>query len=129
MSKADHSSSALWQHLLRAVESQEASSPSLPAHRFYLNPVCLCLPRLKWRASLNAPPNPRRSLPIVLKTFPRPYLFVFLQDYSHCLQIAGLETQLPVCGCGWGGVGLILIEINKVTIKSKQCGLFLCIYR
>ncbi len=106
MSVFDHSSSALWQYPLRAVESPEVSAPSpQPA----TSNLILFVPVYQdWsgEASLDLP----HCLPC-LKTFPGPYLCALTQDNFYYLQITGSVTQLPI-------EALVLLEIDGVSGDS-----------
>lgn len=110
MSAYDHSSSALWRHPLRAVESLEASLPSPQPDTSNLNPVCPRLPGLKWRGLSGYPPPPTPHL----KTFPGPYLRALIQDNFYHLQITGSVTQLPTKAS-------VILEIDRVS-RGQQLG-------
>lgn len=112
MSMFDHSSSALWQHPLRAVESPEASEPSpqpstsnlilfVPVYQDWSGEGFLDPPRC-----LLPPPR--------LKTFPGPYLCALIQDNFYYLQITGSVTQLPT-------EASVLLEIDRVS-RGQQLG-------
>lgn len=83
MSVSDHSSSALWQHPLRAVESPEASTPSPPTRYLQLNPVCPRLPGLKWRGLSGSPPLPPtfKNISWTISMCPHPGQLLLLTNY------------------------------------------------
>lgn len=111
MSAFDHSSSALWQHPLRAVESPEASSPSpQPA----TSSLILFVPVYQdWSGEDLHPPASSLCLPPPrpLKTFPGAYLWALLQDNFYYLQITGSITQLPT-------EASVLLEIDSISRRA-----------
>lgn len=110
MSTLDHSSSALWQHPLRAVESPEASSPS--PQRATSSLILFVSVYQDWSGEASVDPPPC-CLPRS-KTFPGPYLCALLQDNFYYLQITGSVTQLPI-------EASVLLEIDRVS-RGRQLG-------